>query len=81
MSRSPSGISTLEQLLEQTLQTPGEERSATVDADESQSGSLRVALGDLVRDARQRPLHVLLAEDDLLAALIHRFLPGLTGPG
>jgi hypothetical protein len=39
-----------------------------------------VALDDLVRDPRQRPPYFVLAEDDLLVAL-HRYLPGLSGPG
>jgi hypothetical protein len=40
----------------------------------------RIALEDLVSDARERPPDLVLAEDDLLICL-HRFLPGLTGPG
>ncbi len=70
----------VEQLLEQRVQPLGEERSATVDADERRSGIVRVALDDLVRDARERSPDFLLVEDDLLVAF-HRFLPGLAGPG
>ena len=58
----------VEQLLEQDIQPPGEKRSTAVDADHRPRPALGVALGDLMRDARQRPLHVLLAEDDLLTA-------------
>jgi hypothetical protein len=52
-------------------QTVGEERAATVDADYGEVPVLRVALGDLMGDARERSLNVPLAEDDLLAARVH----------
>jgi hypothetical protein len=34
-----------------------------------------------VGDARERALHIAVLQHDLLAAFVHRFLPGLTGPG
>src|ERR1019366_5204650 len=70
----------VEQLLEQDVQTLGEEGSAAVDPHQRGDGITGVALEDLVRDARQRPSDFLLVEDDLLVAL-HSFLPGLAGPG
>ncbi len=70
----------VEQLLEHAVQALGQERAATVDADERRSGNAGVALDDLVRDTRERSIDVLLVEDDLLTAS-HLFLPGLAGPG
>jgi hypothetical protein len=52
-----------------------------VHTDQSHGPAARISLGDLVSEARQRPPHVPLAQDDLLGASVHRFLPGLTGPG
>ena len=71
----------MQQLLQQLAQPRGQEGTATVDADDRKPAALGVALGDLVSDAGQRPLNVLLAEDNPLKACVHRFLPGLTGPG
>ena len=84
----------IEQRRQHVPQAAGEEGPAAMDADDAETGVVRVALGDLVRDARERPAHVRLPEDDrdggavgagrvvaLRAGLVHRFLPGLTGPG
>ena len=81
MSRSPSGISPSSSSSSSSLQALREEGAAAVDADDRERAIARVALDDLVSDARQRSLNVLLAEDDLLAACVHLYLPGLTGPG
>ena len=75
-----------EHLLKHAAQPLREECSAPVDADDAHRSTravarLRVALGDLVRDASERSPQLVLAEDDPLTAVFHRFLPGLTGPG
>jgi hypothetical protein len=57
-----------------------EEGAATMDSNQRGCILARVALDDLVSDARQRPPDLVLSEDDLLVC-VHRFLPGLTGPG
>ena len=70
----------VEQLFELHLQPPRQKRAAPMDADQRRSRRQGIALDDLMRDAHQRPPHVLRLEDDLLVA-VHRFLPGLSGPG
>ncbi len=42
------------QLTEEDVQAAGEDRSASVDADDGETGGLRVLLGDLVGDSPQR---------------------------
>ena len=74
----------LEQLAGQRLQPLGEDRAATMDADDRDADlalrprSRRVLLDDLVRDPHQRAAHVIAVEDD--RAIRHLLLPGLTGP-
>jgi hypothetical protein len=70
-----------EQLAEQQLQAPGKKRPSPMDANECGRGSVGIALGQLVRHARKHAFYVLGAQDELLAAFVHTFLPGLTGPG
>ncbi len=67
------------QLGDEALQALGEHGAAAVDADEREPLRVAAVLDDLVRDARERPAHVLAVEDDL--RFWHRVLPGLTGPG
>ena len=58
-----------EQLLQRVPQAACEKRAAAVDPDERWSTRAGVSLGYLVCDAGQRPLHVLLAEDDRSGAI------------
>ncbi len=63
-----------EQLLEHVPQPLRQERSAAVNAHQRRSRRLLgigVALHDLMRDARQRTTHIVLAQDRLLAAGVH----------
>ena len=69
-----------EEMITKLQQALREKCSTTMDTDQRRR-SAGVALGDLVRDARERPLHIALVQHDLLVAFVHRFLPGLTGPG
>src|SRR6202035_2974427 len=76
----PEGYVDVEQILELLVQPLSEKRASAMDSYERRNGLSRVALDDLVRDAGQRPPHVLLVEDHLLVGF-HLFLPGLAGPG
>ena len=69
----------LQQVGQQLVQPPGEERAATVDAHDGEAVVLGVLLDDLVRDAHERSAHVVPVEDDLRRC--SWLLPGLTGPG
>jgi hypothetical protein len=71
-----------DQLGDQVAQPRCQHGAATVDSDDREPRGRRGAgrlLDDLVRDAHQRPPHVLAIEDRLLAQDLP--LPGLTGPG
>ena len=67
----------VDELVDQLVQAGGEDGSAAVDPDDGDVVAAG-ALDDLVGDADERAPHVLLVEDRLL---LHRILPGLTGPG
>ena len=67
------------QLADQGVQAAGDQRAASVDADDREAVRRGVLLGDLVGDPPQRPPQVVVLEHDLLAHSL--LLPGLSGPG
>jgi hypothetical protein len=80
------------ELADPAPQPLGEGHAARVDADEPDPREVGVALGDLVRDARQGPVDRLTVEDSLRcrglraqsalrAGFTLRLLLGLSGPG
>ncbi len=64
---------------EDPVQTPCEDRAATVNSDQRRK-PVRIALDDLVADAREGAVDVVGAQNHARVAC-HALLPGLTGPG
>src|SRR4030081_2164279 len=67
----------VEQLREHVTQALRQEGAAAMDADDAEAAIARVALGNLVRDAGQRPVYVPLAKDDRGGAIGARRVIGL----
>src|ERR671937_291612 len=63
----------------QRMQAGCEDRPPRVDADQRETLRAWIAFGDLVRDADQRPPHVVTLEDNLLAAQLAPSWPLWTG--
>jgi hypothetical protein len=70
------------ELADERVQAAGEDRTAGVDADQSDGVRPRVLLDDLVRDPHQRAAYLVAIEHDPLRVGCHHApLPGLAGPG
>jgi hypothetical protein len=67
------------QLADQRVEPLRQHRAPGVNPDQGETLGPRIALRDLVRDAEQRPPHLVALEHDLLAQ--NSPLPGLSGPG
>ena len=84
MSSWPRSSSSAGALVDQAPQALGERHAAGVDADERDGVEVVVALDDLVRDPRERPLDRFAVEQQAPVGghgmLLHRLLSGLAGP-